>query len=214
MFCHGAHTITAPSWFPLHFPPFPHIISDHHHSASTTSVTASISRGIFLSLLLYRWVTGPIVVIELDAIIREIPCGSNSKYSTDKGCLAGTRVAFLDFIMNWVNNPDSERGLVLFGQAGTGKSSIAHEIARQFDKMKHPISLFAGRNNPNALRITCLRLSLVISPTAILRSKSRSGMSSRITRLFESALVTILPCSKSSSWNRLRTCPSSVPSFS
>ena len=47
----------------------------------------------------------------------------------------GTRVAFLDFIINWVNNPTSERGLVLFGQAGTGKSSIAHEIARLFDKM-------------------------------------------------------------------------------
>jgi hypothetical protein len=47
----------------------------------------------------------------------------------------GTRMGFLDFIKNWVNNPASERGLVLFGQAGTGKSSIAHEIARLFDKM-------------------------------------------------------------------------------
>jgi predicted AAA+ superfamily ATPase len=47
----------------------------------------------------------------------------------------GTCVGFLDFIINWVNNPASEHGLVLFGQAGTGKSSIAHEIARQFDKM-------------------------------------------------------------------------------
>jgi hypothetical protein len=78
------------------------------------------------------WVTDPIVVIELVAIIREIPRGVNSRFSTDKGCLVGTRVAFLDFIINWVNdpNPDSERGLVLFGQAGTGKSSIAHEIMR------------------------------------------------------------------------------------
>jgi DNA replication protein DnaC len=40
----------------------------------------------------------------------------------------GTRVAFLDFIINKLNNPAVERGLVLFGQAGTGKSSIAHEI--------------------------------------------------------------------------------------
>jgi AAA ATPase domain len=54
----------------------------------------------------------------------------------------GTRVAFLDFITNWVDGPDadSERGLVLFGQAGTGKSSIAHEIARQFEKM-HRLTL-------------------------------------------------------------------------
>jgi hypothetical protein len=56
----------------------------------------------------------------------------------------GTRIAFLDFIINWVNdpNPDSERGLVLFGQAGTGKSSIAHEIAGLFDKMHRLTSSF------------------------------------------------------------------------
>jgi hypothetical protein len=53
-------------------------------------------------------------------------------------------VAFLDFIINWVNdpNPNSERGLVLFGQAGTGKSSIAHEIAGLFDKMHRLTSSF------------------------------------------------------------------------
>ena len=84
------------------------------------------------------------VVIELDAIIREIPRGVNSRFSPDKGCLSGTRVAFLNFIINWVNdpNPDSERGLVLFGQAGTGKSSIAHEIAGLFDKMHRLTSSF------------------------------------------------------------------------
>jgi hypothetical protein len=84
------------------------------------------------------------VVIGLDAIIREIPRADNSRFSPDKGCLVGTRVAFLDFIVNWVNdpNPDSERGLVLFGQAGTGKSSIAREIARLFDKMHRLTSSF------------------------------------------------------------------------
>jgi hypothetical protein len=51
-------------------------------------------------------------------------------------------VAFLDFIINWVNNPASERGLVLFGQAGTGKSSIAHEIAGLFDNMHRLTSSF------------------------------------------------------------------------
>jgi len=54
----------------------------------------------------------------------------------------GTRVTFLNFIIDWVNNPASERGLILFGQAGTGKSSIAHEIARLFDKMHRLTSSF------------------------------------------------------------------------
>jgi len=83
-----------------------------------------------------------IVVTELDAKIREIPYGTGSRFMPEKGCLPGTRTAFLDFIVNWVNNPDSERGLVLLGQAGTGKSSIAHEIAHRFDKMHRLTSSF------------------------------------------------------------------------
>jgi hypothetical protein len=82
------------------------------------------------------------IVTELDAKIREIPYGTGSRFTPDKGCLSGTRTAFLDFIINWVNDPASERCLVLFGQAGTGKSSIAHEIARRFDTMHRLTSSF------------------------------------------------------------------------
>ncbi len=88
------------------------------------------------------WVIDLIIVIELDAKIREIPYGTGSRFTPDKGCLRGTRTAFLDFIVNWVNDPASERSLVLFGRAGTGKSSIAHEIARRFDKMHRLTSSF------------------------------------------------------------------------
>jgi hypothetical protein len=79
---------------------------------------------------------------EIDAKIREIPYGTGSRFIPEKGCLAGTRTAFLDFIVNWVNNPTSERCLVLFGQAGTGKSSIAHEVARRFSDMHRLTSSF------------------------------------------------------------------------
>src|SRR5258707_12871601 len=73
------------------------------------------------------------IATELDAKIREIPYGTGSRFTPDKGCLTGTRTAFLDFIAGWVNDLASERCLVLFGQAGTGKSSIAHAVARRFD---------------------------------------------------------------------------------
>jgi hypothetical protein len=82
------------------------------------------------------------IVTELDAKIREIPYGTGSRFTPDKGCLTGTRTAFLDYIVNWVNDPASERCLVLFGQAGTGKSSIAQEIARRFDTMHRLTSSF------------------------------------------------------------------------
>ena len=65
----------------------------------------------------------------------------------------GTRVALLDFVINWVNNPASERGLVLFGQAGTGKSSIAHEIARLFDKMNRLTSSFIFLRREQSVRM-------------------------------------------------------------
>src|SRR6266702_2399676 len=82
------------------------------------------------------------IVTALDAKIGEIPYRRGSRFIPDKGCLRGTRMAFLDFIVDWVNNPASERSLVLFGLAGTGKSSIAHEIARRFDEMRRLTSSF------------------------------------------------------------------------
>ena len=95
--------------------------------------------GTYLS---YLEVIGLTMVTELDAKIREIPYGTGARFTPEKGCLTGTRVAFLDFIVDWVNNPASERCLVLFGQAGTGKSSIAHEVARRFNNMHRLTSSF------------------------------------------------------------------------
>ena len=82
------------------------------------------------------------LVTAVDAKISEIPYKEGSRFPPNKGCLPGTRDAFLDFIVNWVNSPSSERILVLFGLAGTGKSSIAHEIARRFDEMNRLTSSF------------------------------------------------------------------------
>ena len=48
----------------------------------------------------------------------------------------------MNYIVEWVDNPDSKRGLVLFGQAGTGKSSIVHEVARRFRAMDRLSSYF------------------------------------------------------------------------
>jgi Cdc6-like AAA superfamily ATPase len=81
----------------------------------------------------------------LNAMIREIPYAKGSRFSTEKCCLPGTRTAFLDFIIDWVNNPDSERALILFGQAGTGKSAIAHEVARRFADIHRLSSSFINR---------------------------------------------------------------------
>jgi NACHT domain len=70
---------------------------------------------------------------EFDAKIREMPYKGGWRFGDERRCLPGTRKAFLNYIIDWVQNPRSERALVLLGQAGTGKSSIAHEVARRLD---------------------------------------------------------------------------------
>jgi hypothetical protein len=67
----------------------------------------------------------------LDARIRQLPY-KRGRVGGSKRCLAGTRKDFLEHIVNWIEN-GSERALVLLGQAGTGKSSIAHEVAHIYE---------------------------------------------------------------------------------
>ncbi|KAF9032757.1 hypothetical protein BJ165DRAFT_1357680, partial [Panaeolus papilionaceus] len=96
--------------------------------------------------------------IKLDNIIQDIPymggvscprknsSGSSSTIiHADKGCLPGTQTAFLDYITNWINNPESSNVFMLFGQAGMGKSALAHEIAARLLEMNLLASSFVFR---------------------------------------------------------------------
>jgi AAA ATPase domain len=73
---------------------------------------------------------------ELDTKIGKLPCKGGWQFGDEKRCLPGTREDFLDYIVNWVENHESQRGLLLLGQAGTGKSSIAHEVAHRFENKR------------------------------------------------------------------------------
>src|ERR1700678_3940525 len=78
----------------------------------------------------------------MDENLREIPYKGGWCSNIKRDYLLGTRTAFLDYIAKWADDPSSKRGLVLFGQAGTGKSSIAHEVARRFQHMNRLSSYF------------------------------------------------------------------------
>ncbi|KAI0259304.1 hypothetical protein BC834DRAFT_1045384 [Gloeopeniophorella convolvens] len=96
-------------------------------------------------------ISADVAGVGTDAKIREIPYPRGASFRSDKRCLTGTRTAFLDRITDWINNPESSRALVLFGQAGTGKSSIAHELAFRFHEM-HRLSssfVFSRREHSN-----------------------------------------------------------------
>ncbi|KAJ7221335.1 hypothetical protein GGX14DRAFT_558831 [Mycena pura] len=60
----------------------------------------------------------------------------DATFRADKGCLPGTRVKILEHLTQWIETPNPDTcAFILFGIAGSGKSAIAHEIARQYSVM-------------------------------------------------------------------------------
>ena len=106
----------------------------------------------------------------------------------------------MNHICQWVENPESERGLDLLGQAGTGRSSIAHQIARLFDK-KCLGSYVAFLRTENSKDVVCglftalaHDLSVRYSPFKLALKRAMTGsLSLRGTRdyprLFERLLL-------------------------
>ena len=72
-----------------------------------------------------------------DSDLNSIPYVGGAGLDTRKICLEGTRHEILDEITTWINNTEDNttRVLWLHGEAGTGKSSIAHTIADRFKKL-------------------------------------------------------------------------------
>lgn len=71
-----------------------------------------------------------------ESILDGIPYADGARFDPDKGCLLGTRTHIIDEIVEWASRPardDVPRVFLLSGVAGSGKSSIAHEVARLFD---------------------------------------------------------------------------------
>ena len=65
-----------------------------------------------------------------------MPYANGAGFNREKECLAGTREELLDEITDWINSTeDVPRVYLLSGGAGTGKSSIAHTVARRFDAL-------------------------------------------------------------------------------
>ncbi|KAJ6563033.1 hypothetical protein DFH09DRAFT_805972, partial [Mycena vulgaris] len=65
-----------------------------------------------------------------------------ARFDHGNQCLSDTREGLLDKICDWVNNGDAPRVLVLCGDAGSGKSAIAHTVSRRFNELKHLGSSF------------------------------------------------------------------------
>ena len=83
--------------------------------------------------------------------LNSMPYVGGAGLDTRKICLEGTRKEILDEITTWINNTeDSTRVFWLHGEAGTGKSSIAHTIAHRFKNLKRLGSCYCFNRNEMA----------------------------------------------------------------
>jgi hypothetical protein len=75
----------------------------------------------------------------VDFDLHDMPYANGARFDPDKGCLPRTREMIIEEIIQWVNSPNGDdvaRIFFLSGVAGSGKSAIAHTIAKLFDLQK------------------------------------------------------------------------------
>ena len=75
--------------------------------------------------------------IREDLSLDSLACAGRVGLNKEKQCLDGTRTEILKEVVDWMNNtdPTTPRIFWLHGQAGKGKSAIAHTIALQAENL-------------------------------------------------------------------------------
>jgi hypothetical protein len=94
-----------------------------------------------------------------------MPYAFGARFEQEKECLPGTRESFLREICDVLNNADEDapRVCLLTGVAGSGKSAVAHSVARLYDGQKRLGSSFCftstdvANRNPKNLFTTIAR---------------------------------------------------------
>lgn len=76
-----------------------------------------------------------------------LPCAANASFNAsgkegDPFCLPGTRVEVLERIRAWIDGDDKQHIFWLSGWAGTGKSTIARTVAREYYDQKRWVASF------------------------------------------------------------------------
>ncbi|EIN04856.1 hypothetical protein PUNSTDRAFT_37485, partial [Punctularia strigosozonata HHB-11173 SS5] len=81
--------------------------------------------------------------IATDMSLSTLPYAKDAGYNSTKRCHPDTRTVLLDDICSWINDDESSQSIyLLLGQAGSGKSAVAHSIAARFKDMGRLGSVF------------------------------------------------------------------------
>jgi hypothetical protein len=79
-------------------------------------------------------------------------------WRSDRRCLPGTRTRYIDRIWEWVRSPDGPTLCWLNGVAGSGKSTISHELAATLHARRRPYSCFFFKHDDAALALSAVRM--------------------------------------------------------
>jgi hypothetical protein len=93
-----------------------------------------------------------------EAVRVRVTEGLDTGWRSDRRCLPGTRTRYTDLIWEWVRNPEGPAWCWLNGVAGSGKSSISHEVAATLHARRRPYSCFFFRHDDEALALSAVRL--------------------------------------------------------
>ncbi|KDQ16941.1 hypothetical protein BOTBODRAFT_106240, partial [Botryobasidium botryosum FD-172 SS1] len=100
------------------------------------------------------------------AILDKLPYAAGASWCPESGCLLDTRKALIEEIMDWIRGASASGGaeiLCLTGVAGSGKTAIAHTVARRCHEEGILASSFffnrefEERNRPDKLLSTMAR---------------------------------------------------------
>jgi hypothetical protein len=114
------------------------------HSLIQTEINVSRILNNLDSLSRSSWLTHNSQLMSLykkalNLNLNDMPYANGARFDPERRCLPGTRQEIIEEIIQWVNNSNGDvasRIFFLAGVAGSGKSAIAHTVARQFDQLK------------------------------------------------------------------------------
>ena len=79
-------------------------------------------------------------------------------WRSDLRCLPGTRTRYINRIWEWVRSSEGPALCWLNGVAGSGKSSIGHELAATLHAKRRPYGCFFFRHDDGAMALSAVRL--------------------------------------------------------
>lgn len=98
-----------------------------------------------------------------------MPYSQNAGFVDGKKCLPGTRQKLINEILEWVDKDTPKRVFVLSGQAGMGKSAVAHTVAEFFRAQNRLGSLFCfNRSQKNKINFLFSTISRDLADSDIL----------------------------------------------